>query len=57
MSKLTDELEYILRWLEYITDLDFENNWYKPGLTRQEVHLLVKDLPFKLSDNSWPLLF
>lgn len=55
MSKLTDELEYILRWLEYISDLDFESNWYKPGLTHQEVHLLVKDLPFKLSEEIYEL--
>jgi hypothetical protein len=53
MSKLTDKLEYIWSWLES-TNLDFFD-CYNPGLTRQQIDEIVKDLPFKLSDEVYEL--
>ncbi|MHC0068220.1 hypothetical protein ACWATR_36045 [Nostoc sp. UIC 10890] len=53
MSELTDGLEYILDWLES-TNLEFFD-CYNPGLTRQQIEKIVKDLPFKLSEEIYEL--
>ncbi|MCC5606485.1 hypothetical protein LC612_06695 [Nostoc sp. CHAB 5834] len=50
MSEFTDELQYILNWLEP-TDHDFFD-CYNPGLTRQQIDEITKDLSFSLSENS-----
>jgi cell wall assembly regulator SMI1 len=53
LSKLIEELVYIFEWLEYsIPDL---SDRYKPGLTRQKIDTIVKDLPFKLSEEVYEL--
>ena len=53
LSKLIEELVYIFEWLEYsIPDL---SDRYKPGLTRQQIDTIVKDLPFKLSEEVYEL--
>ncbi|MEH2001457.1 MAG: SMI1/KNR4 family protein [Nostoc sp.] len=48
MSELTDELQYILNWLKS-TNHDFFDS-YNPGLTRQQIDDITKDLPFRLSE-------
>ncbi|MBD2511700.1 SMI1/KNR4 family protein [Nostoc sp. ATCC 53789] len=53
MSELTDGLEYILDWLES-TNLELFD-CYNPGLTRQQIDKIVKDLPFKLSEEIYEL--
>jgi SMI1 / KNR4 family (SUKH-1) len=53
MSKLTDELEYIFDWLKS-TNLEMAE-CYNPGLTRQQIDKIVKDLPFKLSEEFYEL--
>ncbi|MEH2146307.1 hypothetical protein [Nostoc sp.] len=52
MSELTDELDYIWGWLQS-TNLDVD--CYNPGLTHQQIDQIVKDLPFKLSDEVYEL--
>lgn len=53
MSILIDELQYIFEWLEYtkpgIADC------YNPGLTSQQIDRIIKDLPFKLSEEIYEL--
>jgi hypothetical protein len=53
MSKLLEELAYIFEWLEYsvpeLADL------YNPGLSREQIDLIVKDLPFKLGEEIYEL--
>ncbi|MEH2435149.1 MAG: SMI1/KNR4 family protein [Nostoc sp.] len=53
MSKLTDELQYILNWLKS-TNHDFFD-CYNPGLTRQQIDEITKDLPFRLSEEVYEL--
>lgn len=53
MSELTDELEYIFDWLKS-TNLEMVD-CYNPGLTRQQIDKIVKDLPFKLSEEVYEL--
>ncbi len=53
MSKLLEEFAYIFEWMAYtvpnLTDR------YNPGLTRQQIDNIVKDLPFKLSEEVYEL--
>ena len=53
MSELTDELQYILNWLKS-TNHDFFD-CYNPGLTRQQIDEITKDLPFRLSKEVYEL--
>ncbi|MEH2251747.1 SMI1/KNR4 family protein [Nostoc sp.] len=53
MSELTDELQYILNWLES-SNLEFFD-CYNPGLTRQQIDEITKDLPFRLSKEVYEL--
>ncbi|WP_375503286.1 SMI1/KNR4 family protein [uncultured Nostoc sp.] len=53
MSELTDELQYILNWLKS-TNHDFFD-CYNPGLTRQQIDEITKDLPFRLSEEVYEL--
>jgi hypothetical protein len=53
MSKLTDELEYILNWLKS-TNLELVDS-YNSGLLHPEIDTIVKNLPFKLSDEIYEL--
>ena len=53
MSKLLEELAYIFEWMEYtVPDL---SEHYNPGLTREQIDKMVKDLPFKLSEEVYEL--
>lgn len=53
MSQLTKELQYIVDWLEYL-DPDFVY-LYNRGLSRPKINDIVKDLPFKLSEEVYEL--
>lgn len=53
MSELTNELEYIFDWLKS-TNLEFVD-CYNPGLTRQKINEIVRDLPFQLSEEVYEL--
>ncbi len=53
MSELLDELEYILDWLQS-SNLEFFD-CYNPGLTRQQIDEITKDLPFRLSKEVYEL--
>jgi hypothetical protein len=53
MSQIAKELQYISAWLEYLNP-DFVY-CYNRGLTRQKIDELVKDLPFKLSEEVYEL--
>ncbi|MEH2403373.1 SMI1/KNR4 family protein [Nostoc sp.] len=53
MSELTDELQYIWSWLESLNS-DFMD-CYNPGLNRQQIDEIIKDLPFKLSEEFYEL--
>jgi cell wall assembly regulator SMI1 len=53
MSTLTKKLECIWSWLES-TNLEFFD-CYNPGLTRQQVDRIIKDFPFKLSEEVYEL--
>jgi cell wall assembly regulator SMI1 len=53
MSKILEELAYIFEWLEYtVPDLA---DRYNPGLSIQQIDNIVKDLPFKLSEEVYGL--
>ncbi|MEH2372257.1 SMI1/KNR4 family protein [Nostoc sp.] len=53
MSELMDELQYILNWLKS-TNVEFFD-CYNPGLTRQQIDEITKDLPFRLSEEVYEL--
>jgi hypothetical protein len=53
MSQIAKDLQYISAWLEYLNP-DFVY-CYNRGLTRQKIDELVKDLPFKLSEEVYEL--
>jgi SMI1 / KNR4 family (SUKH-1) len=53
VSQLTDELEYIFDGLVSL-DPDFVY-CYNPGLSRQKIDEIIKDLPFKLSEEIYEL--
>ncbi|WP_373541276.1 SMI1/KNR4 family protein [Chamaesiphon sp.] len=53
MSKLLEEFAYIFEWMEYTVPNLADR--YNPGLTRQQIDNLVKDLPFKLSEEVYEL--
>jgi cell wall assembly regulator SMI1 len=53
MSKLLEELAYIFEWLEYsVPELA---DRYNPGLSREQIDQIVKNLPFKLSEEVYEL--
>jgi hypothetical protein len=53
MFQLTKELQYISDWLEYL-DPNFVD-CYNSGLSRQQIDEIIKDLPFKLSEEVYEL--
>jgi hypothetical protein len=53
MSKLLEEIAYIFEWMEYSVPELSER--YNPGLSRQQIDSIVKDLPFKLSEEIYEL--
>jgi cell wall assembly regulator SMI1 len=53
MSKLIEELTYIFEWLEY--SVPDSSDRYNPGLSREQIDRIVKDLPFKLSEEVYEL--
>jgi cell wall assembly regulator SMI1 len=53
MSELKDELEYILDWLESLNPEMAD--CYNPGVSRQQIDEIIKDLPFKLSEEVYEL--
>lgn len=53
MPKITEDLEYILYFL---TSINPESaDCYNPGLTRQQINQIIKDLPLKFCDNFYDL--
>jgi hypothetical protein len=57
MSKILEELAYIFECLEYVNPdpNEYDFDCYNPGLTRQQIDNLIKDLPFKLSEELYDL--
>lgn len=53
MSKFLEELACIFEWLEYTVPELADR--YNAGLTRPQIDRLVKDLPFKLSEEIYEL--
>lgn len=53
MSKILEELAYIFEWLEYMKP--GLSDCYHPGLSRQQIDKILKDLPFKLSEEVYDL--
>lgn len=53
MSEVTDELEYIFDWLVSLNP-DYLDG-YNPGLTRQKIDEIIKELPFNLSEEIYEL--
>ncbi|MEH2166771.1 MAG: hypothetical protein V7K41_08890 [Nostoc sp.] len=53
MFELSDGLEYIFDWLVSLNP-DYLDG-YNPGLTRQKIDEIIKELPFNLSEEIYKL--
>ncbi|OKH53780.1 hypothetical protein NIES2101_10030 [Calothrix sp. HK-06] len=53
MSDLTEALDRILKWI--IKHKSSYINYLQPGLSRNEIENLVKDLPFKIPSEVYEL--
>jgi hypothetical protein len=53
MSDLTDELDYVVDWVE-AKNLDFFD-YYRPGLNFDEIDSIVQELPFVFPDEFYEL--